>query len=79
VTDRSGGDARLERRFAALSRLPLRRLLRYPGSITSWQDFRVRHGTAFVVELPPGPPSAAALARYVHAVEQVVTQAVSSQ
>jgi protein MpaA len=79
LTDRSGGGVRLERRFAALSGLPLRRLPRYPGSITSWQDFRVRQGSAFVVELPPGPPSAAAVARYAHAVEQVVTQTLSSQ
>jgi murein peptide amidase A len=78
LTDRSGGDARLERRFAALSRLPLRRLARPAGSITSWQDFRLRQGTAFVVELPPGPPSAAAVARYAHAVEQLVTQTLSS-
>jgi murein peptide amidase A len=76
VTDRSGGDARLEERFARLSGLPLRRLPRYPGSITSWQNFRLRSGTAFVVELPPGPPPAAAIARYAHAVEQLVTDAV---
>jgi protein MpaA len=74
VTDRSGGDVRLERRFAQLSRLPLRQLPRYPGSVTSWQDFRLRVGTAFVVELPPGPPPPRALARYAHAVEQLVTQ-----
>jgi murein peptide amidase A len=78
VTDRSGGDARLEKRFAGLSRLPLRRLPRYPGSITSWQDFRVRHDTAFVVELPPGSPAPAAVTRYANAVEQLVTQALAT-
>jgi protein MpaA len=78
VTDRSGGDARLEKQFAALSGLPLRRLPRYPGSITSWQDFRLLDGTAFVVELPPGPPSPVAAARYAHAVEQLVTEAVTA-
>jgi protein MpaA len=77
VTDRSGGDARLERRFAALSGLPLRRLQRYPGSITSWQNFSMRVGTAFVVELPAGAPSAHAVRRYTHAVEAVVAQALS--
>jgi murein peptide amidase A len=74
VTDRSGGDARVERRFARLSRLPLRQLTRYPGSATGWQDFGLRSGTAFVVELPPGHPSRTAVARYAHAVERVVTQ-----
>jgi len=75
VTDQSGGDARIERRFARLSGLPLRRLPRYPGSITSWQDFRVRTGTAFVVELPAGPPTKRAAARYARAVEKVITEA----
>ena len=73
VTDRSGGDARLERRFARLSGLPLRTLPRYPGSVTSWEDFRLRTGTAFVVELPPGPPSPNAVSRYAAAVEGLVT------
>jgi murein peptide amidase A len=75
VTDQSGGDVRLERRFARLSGLPLRRLPRYPGSITSWQDFRLRTGTAFVAELPAGPPSRAAASRYARAVETVITEA----
>jgi protein MpaA len=77
VTDRSGGDVRLERRFARLSGLPLRQLPRYPGSITSWQNFRLRIGSAFVVELPDGPPSAAAASRYARATEAVITEAAS--
>ena len=60
-------------RFSRLSGLPLRQLTRYPGSVTSWQDFRLRVGTAFVVELPGGRPSASALARYARAVEALVT------
>jgi protein MpaA len=71
VTDRSGGDVRLERRFAAISRLPLRQLPRYPGSITTWQDVALRPSTGFVVELPPGRPSSHAVARYARAVEQL--------
>ena len=51
VTDISG-DIRLQRRFATLSGLPLRRLPRYPGSATGWQDHRLPGTTAFVVELP---------------------------
>ena len=71
VTDESGGDVRVERRFAARSGLPLRRLTRYPGSAPTWQNHRFRGATAFVVELPPGPPSARAVARYVAAVRAV--------
>jgi murein peptide amidase A len=78
VTDRSGGDPGLERQFAALSGLPLRRLPRYPGSITSWQDFRQRVGTAFVVELPAGQPPRAAVVRYAHAAEQVLSEALTA-
>jgi murein peptide amidase A len=68
LVDESGGDPRVERRFAQLSGLPLRRLTRYPGSAVGWQDHRLAASTAFVVELPPGkltPPSAARLARAV--------------
>jgi protein MpaA len=78
VTDRSGGDVRLERRFARLSGLPLVQLPRYPGSITSWQNFRMRVGSAFVVELPGGPPSASAAARYARATEAVIGRAVAT-
>src|SRR4051794_30962530 len=70
VTDLSGGDPRLERRFAARSGLPARRLTRYPGSASTWQDHRFPGTTAFVVELPPqvGP---AAVARYAAAARAV--------
>jgi murein peptide amidase A len=78
LTDRSGGAVRLERRFAALSGLPLHQLPRYPGSVTSWQDFRLRHGTAFVVELPPGPPPSRAVARYARAVRLLVAQVATT-
>lgn len=69
VTDASGGDIRIERRFAMLSRLPLVHLTRYPGSAAGWQDHRLPGTTAFVVELPAGEPSRPALRRYVHAVD----------
>ena len=41
VVDESGGDIRVERRFARLAGLPLRRLARYPGSAVGWQDHRL--------------------------------------
>jgi murein peptide amidase A len=68
LVDESGGDPRIERRFAALSGLPLQRLTRYPGSAVGWQNNRIPGSTAFVVELPPGhltPRSATRLARAV--------------
>jgi protein MpaA len=68
LVDESGGDSRVERRFAQLSGLPLQRLTRYPGSAVGWQNHRLPISTAFVVELPPGrptPPNAARLARAV--------------
>jgi protein MpaA len=71
VTDESGGDLDVERRFAALSGLPLRRLTRYPGSASSWQNGRFPGTTAFVVEWPPGRASRAATTRYVRAVRAV--------
>jgi protein MpaA len=53
LVDESGGDPRIERRFAALSGLPLRRLTRYPGSAVGWQNHQLPGSTGFVVELPP--------------------------
>ena len=75
VTDRSGGDVALERRFAAVSGLPLRRLPRYPGSAATWENHRLPGSTSFVVELPAGPVSPARLRRYVRAVRTVAGMA----
>jgi protein MpaA len=52
LVDESGGDVRVERRYARLADLPLRRLVRYPGSAAGWQNHRLPGSTAFVVELP---------------------------
>jgi len=71
VTDQSGGDVRIEARFATLSGLRLKRLPRYPGSVASWENHQPWAGTAFVVELPSGRPSAPAAARYANAVRRV--------
>ncbi len=68
VVDLSGGSARVERRFARLSGLRAQRLTRYPGSAVSWGNSVLPGTTSFVVELPPGSLSAAALARFTRAV-----------
>jgi murein peptide amidase A len=68
LVDESGGSVAIERRFAQLSGLPLRRLTRYPGSAVSWQDHRLPRTTAFVVELPRGTLSAARARGYDRAV-----------
>jgi len=68
VVDESGGDVAVERRFAALVGLPLRRLPREPGSAVGWENHRLPGTTAFVVELPAGSLSAVAAAGYARAV-----------
>jgi protein MpaA len=68
VVDESGGNAALERRYARLVGLRPFLLPRYPGSVASWENHVLPHSTAFVVELPAGRPSPAAVARHVRAV-----------
>lgn len=68
LVDESGGSVAVERRFARLAGLPLRRLPRYPGSAASWQNHRLPHTSAFVVELPGGSPSRQSVHRYAGAV-----------
>ena len=64
----SGGKASVERRFARISGLPYHRLPALAGSAIDWQNHRLSGTTAFAAELPAGPASAPALARYVRAV-----------
>lgn len=68
LVDESGADVAVQRRFARLSGLPLRRLPRYPGSAVGWQNHGLPGTTAFVVELPPGGLSIPAQARMASAV-----------
>jgi protein MpaA len=75
ITDESGGNVRLERRFAALSGLPLRRLPRYRGSAATWENHRLPGTTSFVVELPGGVASRREVERYVRAVRAVAAMA----
>jgi murein peptide amidase A len=62
------GDDRLTRAYASLSGLPARPLGPRPGSMSRWQNARVRAGTSIVVELPAGPLGAAAARRHADTV-----------
>jgi murein peptide amidase A len=71
VVDISGGNRAIERRFATSVGLPLVRLAREPGSVVGWENHVLPGSTAFVVELPAGQPSRAAVARFGRAVVSV--------
>jgi protein MpaA len=62
------GNATVSGRYAALTGLPARRLPAEPGSMSRWENVRVRPGSSFVVELPPGPLQRAAADRHAAAV-----------
>ena len=64
----SGGNLRVERRFAEVSRLPYRRLPPLEGSAIDWQNAALAGTTAFAAELPAGSVPASARMRYVRAV-----------
>ena len=72
LVDESGGRVAVERRYARLTGLPLRRLPRYPGSAVGWENHVLRHGTAFVVELPPGRLSPRAVERFSDAILKLI-------
>jgi murein peptide amidase A len=67
VVDESGGQIAVERRFAELVGLPLRRLAREPGSVVGWTNHVLPGSTSFVVELPAGSLSGPAVARFARA------------
>jgi hypothetical protein len=62
------GDGEVSRRYAALTGLRARRQAPEPGSMSRWENVRVRPGSSFVVELPPGPLRRAAVDRHAAAV-----------
>jgi protein MpaA len=72
LVDASGGSLALEREFALLIGLPVRRLPRFPGGATDWENSRLPGTTSFVVELPPGTPGPITARRYVNAVSAFV-------
>lgn len=63
-----GGHPQFAKRYAELTGLPLRRLSRRHGSLSRWQNVRIRPGSAIVVELAPGPLPRALRLRHVAAV-----------
>jgi murein peptide amidase A len=67
AVDESGGRVVVERRFARLVGLPLRRLAREPGSVAGWTNHFLPGSTAFVVELPAGALSKSAVGRFARA------------
>jgi protein MpaA len=63
----AGGGA-LTRAYAAMVGLPARHLALVPGSLSRWQNTRIRPGGAFVIELPGRALRRASVARHVRAV-----------
>jgi protein MpaA len=68
------GDDGLTRAYASLSGLPARRLAARPGSMSRWQNARVRPGTSIVVELPAGPLGAVDARRHADTVLALAAQ-----
>ena len=71
------GAAPLQRRYAAVSGLPLKRCRGsdLPGTATRWQMHALAGSTAFVVELRAGRPAPGAVTRHVRAVRAVLADA----
>ena len=55
------------RAYARRTGLPVRSLGRIPGSLSRWQNARVRRGSSIVVELPAGRLTAAQARRHARA------------
>jgi protein MpaA len=68
LVDDSSGNRPLEQRFAESVELPVRPLARYGGSAVTWESARFPGTSPFVVELPAGSLSPAAVQSFVHAV-----------
>ena len=68
LVDLSGGNPDVEHDYASLVGLPAYELDRYPGSAPGWDNATFPGTTAFVVELPAGTLSNAAIRRHIEAV-----------
>jgi murein peptide amidase A len=78
LVDDSGGDRRIERRYAKLVGLPFRRFgTGLPGRITGWQNARFKTATAFVVELAAGRLTRGQVSHHVKAVLDAARRALS--
>jgi protein MpaA len=64
----SGGNRRIEHRFAQLSGLPYHAMPALAGSAISWQNHSFPATTAFAAELLAGQPNPSTINRYVRAV-----------
>jgi beta-N-acetylhexosaminidase len=73
VVPSDGASRTLVRRYARVAGLPVRRLPRYRGTATGWQNAELRNGGAFVVELREGRPSAATVRRHVRAIHAMAS------
>ena len=67
----AGGDKRIQKRYARLVGLPLRRKPKLPGAATRWQNHKFPKSTAFVVELPAGELSKKSAKRHARAVVKI--------
>ena len=71
LVDESGGDRGIARRYAQVAGMRATCLTFLPGEETAWSNHAFPGTTSFVVELPAGALSSAALARQVRAVRAV--------
>jgi protein MpaA len=77
LVDLSGGNPVIERAYAHLVGLPVRRLTRYPGSGIGWENHVLPGTTAFDVELPPGSLSGREVTRFAAAAKQLARRFVA--
>jgi murein peptide amidase A len=68
VVDDSTGSLSIERRFANVAGLRLASLTQEPGSVVTWESHCFPHASPFVVELPAGALTRAAVSRLARAV-----------
>ena len=71
LVDLSGGNESVERHFARVVGMRVKRLGRYDGSAPQWQDHQFPGTTAFVVELPAGPVPSTRIGAFVRGVDAV--------